>query len=131
VAHGRAEEGRGSPPSPLGRLSLDHLDRDGFRIAGTERGIETVLADSANLVTVLVGSHEISRFVGHLWAAARRHRNSPSPGVKLIVEQDGRRIALTLEHEGFSDDGPPEKVVRGMTALLKNLPDRETEGRRG
>jgi hypothetical protein len=104
----------------------DDLDRDGFRIAGTERGIETVLADSANLVTVLVGSHEISRFVGHLWAAARRHGNSPGSGVKLIVERDGRRVELTLEHEGFGDEGPPEKVVRGMTALLKTLSDRDT-----
>jgi hypothetical protein len=101
----------------------DELDRDGFRIAGGERGFETVMADSANLVTVLVGGHEITRFIGQLWAAARRHGKSPGSGVKLTVERDGRRIELTLEHEGFGDEGPPENVVRGMTALLKTLSD--------
>jgi len=106
----------------------DCLVEDGFREAGTERGIESVLSDVANLVTVLVGSHEISRFVSHLWAAVRRRRNSPSPGVKLIVEREGRRVAITLEHEGFGDNGPSEKVVRGMTALLTALSDRDTSG---
>lgn len=48
----------------------DRLAEDGFRIAGTERGVE-LLADTANLVTVQLGSHEISRFVGHLWAPWR------------------------------------------------------------
>lgn len=47
----------------------DCLVEDGFRQAGTERGIESVLSDVANLVTVLVGSHEISRFVRHLLTA--------------------------------------------------------------
>jgi len=103
----------------------DCLVEDGFRSAGTERGVEAILADGANLVTVLVGSHEISRFARHLWAAVRRRRNSPSPGVKLIVERGGRRIAITLEHEGFSD-GPPEKVIRGMTDFLTALSDSDT-----
>ena len=104
----------------------DCLVEDGFRETGTERGIESVLADVANLVTVLVGSHEISRFVAHLWATVRRRRKSDSPGVKLIVEREGRRIAITLEHEGFGDSGPPEKVVYGMTALLTALSDNGT-----
>lgn len=99
------------------------LADDGFRVAGTERGAETLLADSANLVTVLVGSHEISRFVGHLWASIRGRRNSRDGGVKVIVENKGRRLALTLEYDGFGDDGPPEKVVRGMTALFEALAD--------
>jgi hypothetical protein len=101
----------------------DCLAEDGFRMAGAERGVETLLADGANLVTVLVGSHEISRFVGHLWVSVRSRRNSPGPGVKVIVERDGRRVAITLEHEGFGDDRPPEKVVRGMTTLFKALSD--------
>jgi hypothetical protein len=110
----------------------DRLVEDDFREAGTERGIDSVLADSANLVTVLVGSHEISRFVGHLWTTIRLRRNSPSPGVKVIVERGGRRVVLTLEHEGFGDDGPPEKVVRGMSALLTSLADHDTaDHRRG
>lgn len=104
----------------------DCLAADGFRAAGTERGVETLLADSANLVTVLVGSHEISRFARHLWASARGRRNSPHSGVKVIVEHDGRRVALTLEHDGFGDDGPPEKVVRGMTTLFGALSDPDT-----
>jgi hypothetical protein len=102
------------------------LAEDGFREAGTERGIGDALTDGANLVTILVGSHEISRFAGQLWAAVRRHRNSPSPGVKLILERNGRRIAMTLDHEGFGDDGPPERVVTGLAAFLTALSDRET-----
>ena len=101
----------------------DCLAEDGFRIAGTERGVETLLADSANLVTVLVGSHEISRFAGHLWGSIRGRGNSRGASVKVIVENEGRRLALTLEQDGFGDDGPPEKVVDGMTALLKALSD--------
>lgn len=108
----------------------DCLVEDGFRESGTERGIESVLSDVANLVTVTVGSQEISRFVAHLWATVRRRRNSASPGVKLIVERGGRRVAITLEHEGFGDSGPPEKVVRGMTALLTALSDNDTSGHR-
>lgn len=107
----------------------DYLAEDGFRSAGIERGIETVLTDSANLVTVLVGSHEISRFIGHLWAAVRHRRKSVNSGVKVIVERDGRRLAITLEHEGFGDEPPPEEVVRGMTAFLAVLSDRDTSGR--
>lgn len=58
----------------------DCLADDGFRVAGTERGAETLLADSANLVTVLVGSQKISRFVGHLWTSMRGCRNSHDGG---------------------------------------------------
>lgn len=106
----------------------DRLAEDAFREAGTERGIEPVLSDAANLVTVLVGSQEISRFVAHLWAAVRHRRNSASPGVKLVVEREGRRVAITLEHEGFGDNGPPAKVVHGMAALLTALTDNDTSG---
>lgn len=100
----------------------DSLADDGFRLAGTERGAETLLADSANLVTVVVGSHEISRFVKHLWTAVRGRRNSRGTA-KVVVENHGRRISLTLEHEGFGDDGPPEKLAHGMTALIASLSD--------
>jgi hypothetical protein len=99
----------------------DCLAEDDFRSSGPERGIETALADGANLVTVLVGGHEVARFVRHLWATVRRRRNSPSPAVKLVVERGGRRIAITLEHDGFGDDGPPEKMIRGMADFLTAL----------
>jgi hypothetical protein len=101
----------------------DRLADDGFRLPGAERGVETLLADSANLVTVLVGSHEISRFVRHLWTVVRRRRNSHGGIVKVVVENKGRRVSLTLEHAGFDDDGPPEKLAHGLTALFTSLSD--------
>ncbi len=108
----------------------DSLADDGFRLAGTERGVElyaeTLLTTSANLVTVLVGSHEISRFIRHLWASAR-HR---APGSKVVLERGGRRMAITLEHEGFGPDGPPETVMHGMTALLEALGEPAQDGQR-
>jgi hypothetical protein len=106
---------------------------DGFTPAGHKRGIETVLGDGANLVTVLVGSHEITRFVRHLWASARRRKPPPDSGTpeargtsvgsgaKVIVERGGRRVMITLEQEGFGEAGPPEKVVQGMATLLQTL----------
>jgi hypothetical protein len=109
------------------------LADDGFRRTGAKRGIETVLADGANLVTVLVGSHEITRFARHLWTFARRREPAPdSPtseapgtsggsGAKVIVEGGGRRVVIILEQEGFGDAGPPEKVVQGMAALVQAL----------
>jgi hypothetical protein len=99
----------------------DCLAEDGFRIVGPPRGIETLLADSANLVTVLVGSHEISRFIRHLWASMRRNKATPESGAKVTIEHNGRRVAVTLEHEGFGDDGPPQTVIAGMTALFEAL----------
>jgi hypothetical protein len=115
----------------------NRLADDGFSLAGGKRGIETVLADSANLVTVLVGSHEITRFVQHLWTSARRQRavsDSQATAVseaRVIIERDGRRVAITLQQNGFGDAGPPEKVVQGMTALLQALsePDLMARGR--
>lgn len=108
----------------------DSLADDGFRLAGTERGVElyaeTLLTTSANLVTVLVGSHEISRFIKHLWASAR-HR---APGSKVVLERGGRRMAITFEHEGFGTDGPPATVVHGMTALLEALAEPDQDGHR-
>jgi hypothetical protein len=99
----------------------DCLIQDGFRESGSERGIETLLADSADIATVLVGAHEISQFVEHLWASIRRSKRVPKSGSKVIIERDGRRVAITLEHEGFGDDGPPQAVITGMTALFEAL----------
>lgn len=101
----------------------DGLADDGFRLPGAERGVETLLADSANLVTVLVGSHEISRFVRHLWTAVRGRRNSGGGTAKVVVESKGRMVSLTLEHEGFDDGSPPEKLAHGLTALFTSLSD--------
>src|SRR5690242_20154051 len=98
----------------------DCLIDDQFRYAGAPRGVESAIADGANLVTVLIGSHEIALFVGHLWATAVRHRKKTSASEStVVIEHDGRRLAITLEQEGFGDEGPPEKVVQGMTALLQ------------
>lgn len=115
----------------------NRLVDDGFNPAGGKRGIETVLADSANLVTVLVGSHEITRFVQHLWTFARRRvaaSDSEATAVSeamVIIERDGRRVAITLQQNGFGNAGPPENVVQGMTALLQALsePDSKARGR--
>jgi hypothetical protein len=110
-------------PEDLANCLVD----DGFNPAGARRGIETALADSANLVTVLVGSHEMTRFVRHLWTSARRRSAASDSGAtavsesRVIIERDGRRVAITLQQEGFGDAGPPEKVVQGMTALLQAL----------
>jgi hypothetical protein len=100
----------------------DRLIADGFREAGSPRGIETAIADGANLVTVLIGAHEISRFIGHLWTSMRHDKPVPDQsGSKVIIEHDGQSVAFTLEHRGFGDDGPPKAVVAGMTALLEEL----------
>jgi hypothetical protein len=100
------------------------LAEDGFRMAGAERGIElyaeTILAASANLVTVFVGRHEIARFIGHLLAPLRGRSRAPQ-GLRIVVERGGQRVAITLEHEGFTDAGPPAGLVDGMTALLEAL----------
>ena len=59
------------------------LAEDGFRMAGAERGIElyaeTILAASANMVTVFAGRHEIARFTAHL-LAQRRGRSRTAQG---------------------------------------------------
>lgn len=101
----------------------DSLAGDGFRQAGIKRGIDPgwALAAGANLVTIFVARHEIAKFVERLWAAAR---GSPAFGTHdsmVIIEHGDRRVAITLEHEGFGEDGPPEAVVRGMTSLLEAL----------
>jgi len=117
-------------PEPL----AESLTEDGFRIAGTERGIELyvnaagmLLGASANLVTMLVGRHEISRFIGHLWASVRGRQAVNDHNMTVVLEKDGRRVAITLAHEGFGDDGPPTVVVRGMSALLEALTDLDTD----
>jgi hypothetical protein len=109
----------------ISRDLADALADDGFRVAGAERGAEALLGDSANLVTVLVGSQQISEFVRHLWKSAHRGKPTPETGQKVIIEHDGRRIALTLEHDGFGDDGPPQTLVAGMASLFKALSELE------
>jgi hypothetical protein len=108
-------------PEPL----AESLAADGFRVAGPERGIElyaeTFLAASANLVTILVARHEISRFVAHVWACARRRAPAQRHSLTVVLEQDDRRLAITLEHEGFGDDAPPQAAVRGLAALVEAL----------
>jgi len=39
----------------------------------------------------------------------------------VVIEHGDRRVAITLDHEGFGEDGPPQAVVRGMTCLLEAL----------
>jgi hypothetical protein len=77
----------------------DSLEEDGFRMAGTERGIEVyanatemVLGASADLVTVFVGRHEISRFIAHIWALAHRRKPIQQHDMTVLVERDGRRV---------------------------------------
>jgi hypothetical protein len=120
-------------PEELANRLLD----DGFTSTGNKRGVADIMANAANLVTILVGSHEIAPFVQHLWAAARHQADASDSGknavseTKVIIERDGKRLAITLEQEGFGDGGPPETVVRGMTALLQALsePDPREHGR--
>ena len=99
----------------------DSLITDGFRRSGFRRGIDPVAAISAraNLVTIFVARHEIARFVAHLWAAARgraANRDHESMGV---FEHRGRRVTISLDHEGSGDGGPPPEVARGMTGPLE------------
>ena len=104
------------------------LAEDGFRMAGAERGIElyaeTILAASANLVTVFVARHDIARFIGHLLAPLRGRGRTPQ-GMRIVVERGGQRVAITLEHEGFAGAEPPPGLVHGMTALLEALAEPE------
>ena len=81
---------------------------------------------AANLVTILVGRHEIARFIAHMWAHAPGHE-SDRHDLRVALERDGQRLAITLEHEGFGSEGPSPQAVRGMTALLEALaePDQD------
>jgi hypothetical protein len=103
------------------------LADDGFRMAGNERGIElyveTLLAASANMVTVFVGRHEIARFIAHLWARLRGRDRHGADGLRIVVERGSQRVVITLEHEGFDEGEPPPALVKGMTALLEALAD--------
>jgi len=101
----------------------DSLIRDGFRQAGIKRGIDPgwALAAGANLVTIFVSRHEIAQFVVRLWAAARGRPAIRAHDSMVIIEHGDRRVAITLEHEGFGQEGPPQAVVRGMTSLLEAL----------
>jgi hypothetical protein len=109
----------------------ESLAEDGFRMAGVARGIElyaeTILAASANLVTVFVGRHEIARFVAHLLAPLRGGNRRTPDGLRIVVERGGQRVAIALAHEGFSDAGPPQALVHGMTALLEALAETEND----
>jgi len=75
----------------------------------------------ANLVTIFVGRHEIAKFVARLWAAARGRAAIRTHDSMVVIEHGDRRVAITLDHEGFGEDGPPQAVVRGMTCLLEAL----------
>jgi hypothetical protein len=101
----------------------DSLAGDGFRPAGIKRGIDPgwALAAGANLVTIFVGRHEIAKFVARLWAAARGRAATGTHDSIVIIEHGDQRVAITLEHEGFGEDGPPQAVVRGMTSMLEAL----------
>lgn len=108
----------------------ESLSDDGFRTAGIVRGAEVyvdvaaaVVGTGANLVTVLVARHEISRFIAHLWAVSHHRAPGDKHNMTVVVERGSRRVAITLEHAGFDGNGPPEDVVRGMTALLEALAD--------
>jgi hypothetical protein len=110
----------------------DSLITDGFRRFGFRRGIDPVAAipAGANLVTIFVARHEIARFVAHLWAAARgraANRNHESMGV---FEHRGRRVTISLDHEGSGDGGPPPEMARGMTGPLEARAelDRDQQG---
>jgi len=106
-------------PEPL----ADSLARESFRKAGIKRGIDPgwALAAGANLVTIFVGRHEIAKFVARLWAAARGRAAIRTHDSMVVIEHGDRRVAITLDHEGFGEDGPPQAVVRGMTCLLEAL----------
>jgi hypothetical protein len=101
----------------------DNLVTDGFGKAGTRRGVDplSTLSAGANLVSIFVARHEIARFVAHLWALARGRAANREHNSMVVVEHRGQRVAISLDHEGFGDDGPPPEVVRGMTALLEAL----------
>src|SRR6185437_9590510 len=110
----------------------DSLITDGFRRSGFRRGIDPVAAISAgaNFVTIFVARHEIARFVAHLWAAARgraANRDHESMGV---FEHRGRRVTISLGHEGSGDGGPPPEMARGMTGPLEARAelDRDQQG---
>jgi hypothetical protein len=107
----------------------DSLARDGFRQAGIKRGIDPgwALAAGANLVTIFIGRHEIAQFVGRLWAAARGRPAIRTHDSMVVIEDGDRRVAITLEHEGFGEDGPPQAVLRGMTSLLEALAELEED----
>jgi hypothetical protein len=114
-------------PEPLS----ESLVEDGFREVGVQRGIDAggLLAASANLVTIFVGRHEIARFIAHLWASASRRAPVRRHESMMVIQHDDRRVAITLEHEGFGDEGPPRAVVRGLTSLLEALTEAGGENR--
>ena len=110
----------------------DSLITDGFRRSGFRRGIDPLSAISAgaNLVTIFVTRHEIARFVAHLWPAARCRAANRDQESMVVFEQHGRRVTISLDHEGFGDGGPPADVVRGMTGPLEAQAelDRDQQG---
>ena len=110
----------------------DSLITDGFRRSGFRRGIDPVAAISAgaNLVTIFAVRHEIVRFVAHLWAAARGRAANRDHESMVVFEHRGRRVTISLGHEGSGDGGPPQEMARGMTGPLEARAelDRDQQG---
>jgi len=107
----------------------DNLVTDGFGNAGARRGVDplSALSAGANLVSIFVARHEIARFVAHLWERARGRAANREHNSMVVFEHRGQRVAISLDHEGFGDEGPPPEVVRGMTALLEAMTEFDTD----
>jgi hypothetical protein len=48
----------------------------------------------------------------------------------VVFEHRGRRVTISLGHEGSGDGGPPPEMARGMTGPLEALAelDRDQQG---
>jgi hypothetical protein len=108
----------------------ERLVDDGFRRAGVKRGAglaETAQAGievGANLVTILLAQYQIPEFLQHLRAFVRGRREQRH-SAKLVIEVDGRRMAISLEGERDEAGDIPVALMRGMAALLSSLTDPE------
>jgi hypothetical protein len=113
-------------PQDLAKRLVD----DGFRRAGVKRGsglAETAQAGAefgANLVTILLTQYQVPEFLKHLWTFMRGRRDERH-SAKLVLEVDGRRMAISLEGESDDAGDIPVALMRGMAALLSALTDSE------